>query len=125
MTGPPDHQGMLREKAAKPCFLEPKPGSNVLTAPPITESRRWRVDLYRWLRPQTYAASADAWSAVNCDPPMAGIGLRYCFGCGTPSVITFKIPAKVPSLHNHLLLVRSGPSAEPVPFAPWQPAQAA
>ena len=56
---------------------------------------------------------------------MGGIGLRYSLGCGTPSVITFKIPARLPSLHNHLPLVRLGPRGEPVAFAPWQPAQAA
>jgi len=49
---------------------------------------------------------------------MGGIGLRNFLGCGTPSVITFKIPAKLPSLHIHSFFVRSGASAEPEPFAP-------
>jgi hypothetical protein len=29
------------------------------------------------------------------------MGLRYCFGCETPSVIVFAILAKPPSLHTH------------------------
>src|ERR1700691_427395 len=56
---------------------------------------------------------------------MGGIGLRYCLGCGTPSGIAFKIPARLPSLHNHLPPARLGPRGEPIPFAPWDPAQAA
>src|SRR5580658_7330359 len=78
-----------------------------------------------WLRPHTYAASADACVSESCAPPMGGIGLRYCLGCGTPSVITFKIPAKLPSLHSHFFFVRSGPNGDPVAFAPWQPVQLA
>ena len=40
---------------------------------------------------------------------------RYCFGNGTPSVIVFAIPAQLPSLHSHLLLVRSGPKRSALP----------
>jgi hypothetical protein len=47
----------------------------------------------QWLRAHTYAASADSWSGVSCAPPMGGIGLRYSFGCATPSLMVFKIPA--------------------------------
>ena len=51
------------------------------------------LGVYLWLKLQTYAASDDNWSAVSCAPPIAGIGLRYCFGCATPSAIVFLIPA--------------------------------
>ena len=54
---------------------------------------QFRLAAARWLRLQTYAASADTWSGVSCAPPIGGIGLRYCFGCDTPSVIVFVIPA--------------------------------
>jgi hypothetical protein len=59
------------------------------------------LEAVRWLRFQTYAATAEACSLLSCAPPMGGIGPRNCFGCGTPLVTTFKIPAKLPSLHNH------------------------
>src|SRR5262249_44926557 len=36
----------------------------------------------------------------------------------TPSVITFKIPSKLPPLHNLSPLVRFVPSVEPAPAAP-------
>src|SRR6266404_1425305 len=54
---------------------------------------QFRLGEARWLKPHTYAASADTWSGVSCAPPIGGMGLRYCFGCDTPSVIVFLIPA--------------------------------
>src|SRR5580658_3304142 len=76
---------------------------------------------YRWLKLHTYAATAFTCSSVNSAPPFAGIGLRYSFGCATPSLIVFVIPAKLPSLHNHFLPSSGGPSVDPCPLAPWQP----
>src|ERR1700677_1327718 len=78
-----------------------------------------------WLSPQTYAANADAWSALSSAPPIGGIDARYFFGDGTPSVITFKIPAKLPSLHNRSWLVRGGASDEWPQLTPWQPPELA
>src|SRR6202041_1444900 len=75
----------------------------------------------------TYAASALICSGVSCAPPIGGIGLRYSFGCDTPSVIVFVITAKLPSLHSHFLFfpASGGPKGVPSPLSPWQPVQAA
>src|SRR5579859_4022586 len=80
---------------------------------------------YRWLKLHTYAATAFTCSSVSCAPPFAGIGLRYSFGCATPSLIVFVIPAKLPSLHSHFFPSSGGPSGVPCPRSPWQAAQAA
>lgn len=77
----------------------------------------------RWLSPHIYAATADTWSGVSWAPPIGGIGLRYCFGCDTPSVIVFVIPARLPSLHSQLLPARVGPRGVPSPLPPWQPVE--
>src|SRR5437868_13874540 len=55
-------------------------------------------------------------------PPFGGIAPSDTFGTGTPFSIVVVIEAKLPSPHNHLPLVRSGPTA---PFAsdPWHPPQ--
>src|SRR5215469_10873599 len=56
---------------------------------------------------------------------MGGIGLLNCFGFGTPSVIIFRISAKLPSVHKYFCFVRSGPRGVPVPLTPWQPVHVA
>jgi len=60
---------------------------------PQHQGDQFRLDDPRWPRLHTYAASADTWSGVSCAPPIAGMGLRYFFGCDTPSLIVFLIPA--------------------------------
>jgi hypothetical protein len=53
---------------------------------------QFRLGDASWFRLQTYAASAFTCSGVSCAPPSGGMGLRYSFGCDTPSVIVFAIP---------------------------------
>jgi hypothetical protein len=60
-----------------------------IDAQPCRNWQQSHLDLAWWLKLQTYAATADAWSGVSCAPPIGGIGLRYFFGCETPSTIVF------------------------------------
>ena len=54
-------------------------------------STRDRTPAQWWPSPQTYAATAETCSSVSCAPPSGGMGARYCFGCGTPSLMIFSM----------------------------------
>jgi hypothetical protein len=58
----------------------------------------------------------------NWAPPMGGIGAPYFCGRGTPTLIVWAMAVRLPSPQIQWPLVRSGPSGDPLPSDPWQPA---